>query len=322
MKTVRITVHHHRKRIWRTIFFCLFSLLLVSLCATKLIYDAAFRRYDAAPAAVPAELSALVQSRTAVDFPCRDETLRGYLYPGTRDTLVVLIPGLNAVSSDYLRQVDSLIRYGWGVFVFDPTGCGESGGASAVGYCQTVVDLDAALDCLEQNACFGYRNYALLGHSRGAYAACGVLREHRPAAVIAVAGANSAMEGVMSPAVGRIGVLAYANYPLLRLYQRSLFDAQTLDCDAAGELSRSRTPALIVQGTRDGTVPPEAFSIFSHRDRLPATSAVLLWGAAGQNGHTDLLFDPDGTANSRLMAQIHAFLLQNCGNETERETQK
>lgn len=301
-------VHYNTKRKLRTIFLIFFSWIFLSLCATKVIYDAVFARYDPEPSQNAAIYAALLSAREATDFPCAEQTLRGYLYGGTRDTLIVLCPGLNATADDFLPQIQSLTDYGWAVFAFDPTGCGQSGGSSAVGYPQAVRDLSAALDYLQAQNFFGYERYALFGHSRGAYAACGVLREYSPSALIAVSGANSAMEGVLAPSVEAVGALAYANYPFLWLYQATLFDADAVNLDASEELARANIPALVVHGSRDESVPAEEFSIFSHRDRFSAS--VLLLGDAG---HTDLLFDRDGAARGDLMAQIHAFLLQYCG---------
>lgn len=304
-------VHYNTKRKLRTIFLLVFSWIFLSLCATKLIYDAVFARYDPAPEPYDACYDALISSREPSDFSCDGQTLRGYLYCGARDTLVVLCPGLNATADDFLPQIQSLTDYGWAVFAFDPMGCGESGGKSAVGYPQAVRDLAAALDYLQAQNFFGYERYALFGHSRGAYAACGVLRDYAPSAVIAVSGANSAMEGVLAPSVDAVGALAYTNYPFLWLYQAALFGADEVSLDASEELARANVPALVVQGANDEAVPADEFSIFSHHSRYRAS--VLLLGGAAQSGHTDLLFDADGAANRRLMAQIHAFLLQACG---------
>ena len=70
-------------------------------------------------------------------------------------------------------------------------------------------------------------------------------------------------------------------------------------------------PVLIVHGTNDATVPLDEFSIISHKEDITARdTAYFLCDEPLQDGHTDLLFDIDGTANDELMETIEAFLAQ------------
>ena len=285
---------------------------IVSMIATKLVYDGIFVRYDPAPASPPAALSAVVAARETVSFLSDENRLNGYLYraagENALDALIVLAPGYHACADEYLQQIDALLRYGWSVFAFDPTGSCHSEGGSSVGFPQELCDLKAALAFLEENERFGFSQLVLLGHSRGGYAACCAAGETDVAAVVTVSGINSAMEGVMSASVEAIGPVAYGNYPFLWAYQTLLFGGEIANADAAQVLSETAVPVLIVHGQQDTTVPTDKYSILSHRDEIDSGAVeVYICEDAGQDGHTNLLFDADGTANDALMEKIHTF---------------
>lgn len=286
---------------------------------TKVAYDVAFARYD--PPAGESRLSARQEQRRCLKFSAGANLLCGYLYEGGREALVVVVPGYSAGADDYLQQIDSLLAYGWGVFAFDPTGSCASGGDSAVGFAQTLCDLNAALGWLEAQDCFGYEKLLLLGHSRGGYAACCALElPHKVAGVVSISGVNSAMEGVLSPLVARLGPLAWAGYPLIWLYQSSLFDADTLHASAARALGRSEVPVLLIHGNGDCVIPMDAFSVVAHRNEIQNDRVeYLICTENGQNGHSNLMFEADGTANARLMAAINAFFARAVGSTQERE---
>ncbi len=298
--------------------FTILVCFLLSMTFTKVAYDVAFSRYD------PPEqrgLQAELAQRQTLQFRSGENLLQGYLYEGGRDGLVVLVPGFSAGADDYLQQIRSLLDYGWGVFAFDPTGSCASGGDSAVGFAQTLCDLDAALAWLEENRRFGYEKLLLLGHSRGGYAVCCALAlAHDVTAVVSISGVNSAMEGVLSPVVERLGPIAWAGYPLLWLYQSTLFDRQTLQATAAHALAESSVPALLIHGDADAVIPLNAFSVVSHREEITAPQVeYLICSRPGQNGHSSLMFEADGSANSRLMAEINAFFTRAAGSKNERE---
>ncbi len=303
-----------KKRILKGIIISIVSAIFIAAILTKCIYDRSFLRYDTL-APVPAALEQTVQALKTVQFQSGKNTLTGYLYEGTREGLVILIPGYRAGGDDYLWQIQSLLDYGWGVFTFDPTGHCRSEGRTAVGFSQTILDLESALQYLQEQRQFGYRDLMLLGHSRGGYAACGMLDEPFGIdAVVTVSGANTCMDAVMQPAADRIGGLAYMNYPMLYLYQAALFGGEAVDTDAAREIAQSDIPVLVVQGAADPQMRAEKYSIYAQREQIPQGKAeYYLCAEPGRDGHTDLLYDADGTANDALMERIHRFFEANKG---------
>lgn len=303
------------KRILITIIAAIIAFSAISMVITKIVYDNIFTRYDCGYTSVPDELVNTVENRITYQYSSGENQLCGFLYESTsqntNDALVVLAPGFNACADDYLWQIKSLNDYGWAVFAFDTTGCCHSEGESSVGFAQELIDIDATLSYIEQNGAFGYNDIMLLGHSRGGYAACCVLGyEHDITAVVSVSGINSAMEGVIGSSVDKVGAVAYCNYPFLWLYQSMLFGTGVMSISADEALNLADIPALIVHGSDDELVPSEQYSIISHRDSIVSQNVeYYICDESGQNGHTNLLFDDDGTANDELMKKINDFYI-------------
>ena len=303
MKTVKM---RRVKRIWIIIITTLFIYCAVSITATKLIYDGIFSRYDKAAHNIAPELEQLAGNAQVHNFPSGENNLKGYLYRSGKDCgLVVLAPGFHACAQDYLWQIKSLTDYGWSVFAFDPTGTCSSEGDRAVGFPQELLDLEAALKYVETCDRFGYNDIMLLGHSRGGYAACCALSyDYDISAVVSISGIDSAMDGVMGAAEEKIGKIAYGNYGFLWLYQAYLFGRDTLNLSAAEAISSRDVPVLVIHGSEDQQVPVDRYSILSHKGEI--TSGQVEY-AVYTAGHTDILFDEEGGANSVLMKQIHEF---------------
>lgn len=295
------------------------AVLALSFAVTKIVYDRTFVRYDCGVTAYPAPLEDMVAARQPLSYPSGEHLLSGYLYPcrGEQDknALVILVPGHNACGDSYLWQVYELLQYGWSVLTFDPTGCCRSEGDSAVGFSQELLDVKATLEYVEKQNRFCYNDLILLGHSRGGYAACCALADRSDvSAVVSVGGVNSAMEGVMSGSVAYVGPLAYGNYGLLWLYQTMLFGRETVNCRADRILAQTDTPVLLIHGAEDEEVPLDRFSIVSHRDSIGGERVeYLIRSHPDRAGHTNLLFDADGTANDEVMEKINEFLTKHVG---------
>lgn len=275
--------------------------MLTLFLLTVLIYHRCFRRYDAGP---KQELGLPTKRLTFLSGPNR---LQGYLC-GTGDTLAVLAPGLGNGAFSYAPQIQWLAKAGLRVFSFDYTGCYGSTGRSCRGFPQAADDLRAALRFLEENGRFGSRRLVLLGHSMGGYAVCCALPGSRVDAAVCIGGVNSPMEATLSPVLHHIGVLAYAHYPALYLYQAARFGLRALRRTAAQAAAESGTPLLLVGGVHDWIAPLHRSSILAHLHALPQAQA-LLWAEPEHDGHADLLFGATRSeANPALMAQITRFL--------------
>lgn len=291
----------------RNIVIILLFFVVVSVSATKLIYDSTFKRYDPAPDSVSLSQNA----GQAHPFQSGANLLQGYLYPAEgAQTLTVIVPGYRAVIEDYTFLIDHLLQSGRSVFIFDTTGSGESEGSSCVGFPQVIPDLYAALDYICENDSFGHSQLILLGHSRGGYAACSALKQYPEiSAVISVSAPNSAMEAVTQSAYRYVGPLAYCNYPFLWLYQCSLFGDDLLNTDAAQCLSGSAVPALVIHGQSDKYVPLERGSIHAHEEEIDSEIVDFYTvNAPGQDGHNTILLDESGMPNAQVLSRIDAFI--------------
>ncbi len=305
------------KRVFKIIIIIFLIYGIVSFALTKVIYDGTFKRYDCAVSR-PQALSDFVSSRETLSFPSGENQLSGYLYraqSNDKNSLIILLHGHNSCSDGYLWQIKELNDLGWSVMAFDSTGCCDSEGDSSVGFPQKIKDLNSALNYVEKNSRFGYNNIVLLGHSLGGYAACCALSfDYDIDAVVSISGINSAMEAAIGSAEGYVGPLAWGNYGFLWLYQALLFGAEKTNLRASDSISSSNVPVLIVNGENDKTAPLEKTSIISHKEEIEGSNTQYLIRSTPDNsGHTDLLFDSDGTANNELIEEINTFLINSIG---------
>lgn len=297
-------------KVLRNIVITVLVVVISTFAVTKIVYDAVFKRYDC----VENHYSVSDISGKEIKFSSGENRLHGCLYGNTGEILVVFIPGFHACIDDYLPQIKSFTDSGFGVFAFDPTGSGKSGGDTAVGFSQIIYDLDAALETVRKNDNFGFKHTVLFGHSRGGYAACCAVKDdYDISAVVSVGGINSAMEGVIAPVAETVGFLAYSNYPMLWAYQAMLFGTETIGRDAAEIISSTGVPTLIVHGNNDQQVPRDEYSVISHRGEITSENVeYIICDTPGMDGHIDLLFDGD-TANEQLMNSIKDFYLRSVG---------
>ncbi len=281
----------------------LLILLLTSFFSTKLVYDGIFLRnsenYDIAD---------IGYNRTDLSFESNKNSLRGYLYDGNKKGLVIIAPGFSAQADDYLTQTEFFLEHGYGVFLFDVTGSGNSEGDSEIGFAQEANDLSKALDYINSKDNFGYERLFLFGHSRGGYAVCTQLKRNDISGVVAVSGLNSSMEAVMRGASDTVGDIAYGNYPMLWIYQSMLFGADSINTSACDMIDSASTPTLIVQGEKDEQSPIDEYSIYSHKDEISSPYVeYYICTKPGMDGHTDLLYEENGSANRELMNKIVNF---------------
>ena len=291
---------------WKILLAVILVLLLMQVPVTGWICNWIFARYDV-KAETPGPLTSFAEKRESVRFPCGEHTLQGYRYlSGKSRGLIVLAPGFHAGADDFLWLIYELCGCGWDVFTFDPTGCCDSEGDSNVGFSQTLPDLHAALTYVEKT--YTYDGAFLLGHSRGGFAVCSVLgEEHDIRGAVSVNGLNSAVEAMRIPAEQEMGAFAYESVPFLWVHETMRFGWSVGSRQAAGEIARSEVPVLVIQSSADTISPPENGSIYAHRGELPEGTEILLWDEPGHDGHTDIFYDDDGTANDDLVRTLDRF---------------
>ncbi len=273
-------------------FIILFS--LVSMVATKIIYDGQFPRYERHDETVSANLRygdlEANYPRQLVDFESGNNLLKGYIYGSDNSLgLIVVAHGLGGGADSYLPQITYFVDHGWRVFAYDATGSFDSEGKTTKGFPQALLDLDAALIYIESQDSFEELPVVLFGHSWGGYAAANALHlNHEIAGVVSISGANSAMSMIMEQGESMMGGFIYVQYPYLWLYQRILF-GESASYDAAQAINKKDVPVLIIHGTEDEMVDYNGSAIIARVDEMTNPKVeTIVQSNPGRNGHNSL----------------------------------
>lgn len=301
-------------------------ILISNTIATKIIYDNIFKRYDkpiyesliteewkaAKELTVEEEIQGnkgkIAITKISASFKSEDGTP---ILGATEKGLIVIAPGLHAGMDNYLVLAAHLAKQGYDVITFDPTGTRKSGGKSCIGYTQEAYDLDAVLDYAEELK--DYEKVYVIGHSRGATAACELLdqsnaelSDHEISGIVSVSGFNSAMDAVIGLSSSYIGPVANINYPTLYAYQMTLFDNRALKLEVDKVLNTTDTPVLILQGAKDDTAKADKYSIYHKMDSI--TTGEKTPYLDEEHGHTDILYDENGVWNENTLRMIDNWM--------------
>lgn len=261
-----------------------------SVAATHIIYSLLFVRVEPQTAG-PLPLYEEVKEaypRREVRFLSGENLLTGWVYGEDNDeALVVVSHGLGSTAESYLSQTLWFVDRGYRVFTYDATGTGASEGEDTVGLSQSVLDLDAALACIEGDGALNRLPVLLFGHSWGGYAAAEILAyDHDVTASVSLAGYDTPLELMCQTAKSYCGPVAYLGVPFVLLHQWMLF-GPAANASAADAVNGCDTPILIVHGTQDASVLPGGAGLIAERDSItnPNAEFLLLEGET----HTSLL---------------------------------
>ena len=276
--------------------------LLVSIIATKIVYDKQFPRYDRPD---PFTTALLRYSdiegdygRRLVCFDSGDHKLQGYIY-GVDNTrgLMVVAHGLGGGADSYLPQIKHFVDQGFRVFAYDCTGSYDSEGKTTKGFPQSVVDLQAALTYIATQPDLSTLPMLLFGHSWGGYAVANVLNyPHDIKGVISASGVNTAIDIIIEQGRTFMGGFIYTQYPFLWLYQRLLY-GKVASFDAVTALNTTGVPALIIHGMADELVAYDGSALIARKDEIvnPRVSFITV-DEPGRDGHNNI-FKSDAAIN-------------------------
>lgn len=298
------------KKILRGIAITIIVYITVSIIATKFIYDSIFERYTAEnQQSILVETKMMFENEQDFSFKCGENNLKGMLYTDNscENGLIIFTPGLNSEVIEYEGVIYLFIQKGFDVFAFNPTGHGDSGGDSSVGFSQIIPDLNAAIEFVNKN--FDYNDIFLLGHSRGGYASCCVMNSYENiTAVATVNSTDTAMDAIMAYSTEYIGGIAYGNYIFLDAYQNILFGKELSNCSSVKELNHSQTPVLVIQAESDEKIPLNKYSVYSKRDKITAKNVeFVLYNKEGNDGHTTILYGENRKPNVDIVNVISNF---------------
>lgn len=245
-------------------------------------------------------------------FLCGENTLRGYLIAGPNPKARMLIAhGMNACSDGFEPVVQYFVRRGYAVMIFDGTASGRSEGKRTVGLQQARLDVRAARQHFDGMPEWAHLPLVLLGHSAGAYGTALEAGNGGAAAAVCVSGFDSPLNTMRFWGRSYTAGLADVQYPFLWIRQVAALGAQA-DAPAARALIRGGTPALVVHGSADDTIPLN-ISIYRQAEESGADNVeCLLVDDPAHSGHSNILFD-EGEANEALLDQIEAFIAPHIG---------
>lgn len=253
--------------------------------------------------------------RTEIEFMSEQNKLRGYIYGSKNaDKLVVLSHGMGGGAESYLAETMYFVDHGYRVFAFDNTGSYNSEGDGIGGLSQSVIDLDSALQYIEQDEELAELPVFLYGHSWGGYAVTAILNyDHIIDGVVSVAGYNTPMEMITDWCKDEMGFFTYIEYPYLWLYQKYLFGG-TSNLSAVKGINNTDTPVMVIHGRMDQVVPFDSAAIIAHQDQVTNPNAVFkICSEEGQNGHSNLFGSKE---SAQYVAELDAQY-----KELEREYQ-
>lgn len=205
----------------------------------------------------------------AVKFPSGDLMLKGYLY-GTENTekLIVFAHGIGSGHEAYVNQLCWFTDRGWCVFAYDAAGSGDSPGDSTVGLVQSALDLNSALNYIEQEPRLKTMPKVLLGHSWGGFAVGGVLNfDHDIRAAVSLSGYAYPLEMLDQGAVNVLGKTGARLFrPFAVLYNRLKF-GRYAGLNAVDGINKANIPFLAMHGESDEFVL-YSLGIISQRNRI------------------------------------------------------
>ncbi len=268
--------------------------ILISLIATKIVYDKQFPRYNRPDESTTAQLRysdiEADYARVLVNFQSGANTLQGYVY-GMENTrgLMVVAHGLGGGADSYLPHIKHFVDQGLRVFAYDCTGSYDSEGKTTKGFPQSVLDLQAELTYIATQPDLSALPLLLFGHSWGGYAVANVLNyPHDIKGIISASGVNTAIDIIIEQGRSFMGGFIYTQYPFLWLYQRLLY-GKVASFDAVTALNTTGVPALILHGVADKLVAYEGSALIARKDDIinPHVSYVTLTNP-GRDGHNNL----------------------------------
>ncbi len=263
--------------------------------------------------------------RETVTFPSGKETLTGYIYgkDNLSKGLVVISHGLGSDSEGYIAETKYFVDSGFMVFAYDNTGSGASTGESCIGLVQSVIDLDSALDYVEQNPVFGGLPICLYGHSWGGFATTAILNyDHDIIAVASLAGYNDSLEEMTYVGKSLLGSFVYVEKSFIWLTLRATFGDQ-MNLTATNGINRAKhTAVMIIQGDLDDFVGFDGPCIYANRDKVTRDDVefVLLEG----RDHNNLMMDrsPERLAYMEALNEEYDHILEQYQDEVPDEVKK
>ena len=263
-----------------------------SVAAAVVGYDAMFKRYERPdyslyPGLYTIDRMGQALPRQELSFISRGVRLAGYLYSAIAPRgLIIVAHGFHAGADDYLPLIEYMHSVGFTVFSYDVCGTYSSSGDSTVGMCQSLVDIDSAIDFVKGDESLSSLPMYLIGHSWGGYAATAILSKQKGVrAAVGIAPMNNGYTMILEKGEQYAGKLAAEiPQPVISAYQKILFGEYTTYSGARG-INDSGIPVLCIQGVSDKVITYNGQSVSAKRGEITNPNFELLTVKGVLGGH-------------------------------------
>lgn len=278
-----------KKKITKIILGTLTGISGTMIASALIAYDTIFKRYERpdynlTPGMYNIDRFNGTLCRQEITFPSKNVDLKGYFYPAKKPKgLVVIAHGLHAGGDDYLPMVKYLVDNDYNVFNYNVQGTYESDGDDCVGMCQSLIDLESALNYLQNTPPYCYMPICLIGHSWGGYAVSSVLSLNKSIKACAcIAPMNSGADMMVEKGEQYVGKFASFPSPIFKLYHKHLFNGYT-EYNGVKGINSCDIPVIIAQGVTDKIITYDGQSITAHKKEL-RTDNVFYYDGFGPHG--------------------------------------
>ncbi len=193
-----------------------------------------------------------------------------YSYNGYDDgNLIVFDHGFGGGHRSYMKEIEKLCSFGYRVFTYDHTGCMESDGEDTGGLCQSLSDLNDAINALNSDDNVKTDDITVIGHSWGGFSTLNIPALHDNIKKIVVLSGFVSVRR-MTEQNFRGFLHLYAN-DIIRLEVRS--NPEFICYDAIDTLFNSNVKALLIYSDNDQLVSKKyhydpLFKALNHKENI------------------------------------------------------
>lgn len=246
---------------------------------------------------------------TNYEFPSdKNQILAGAMYSAGSDQkgIIILAHGFGGGGyNSYLDCINYFAQNGYYVFAYDATGNDESDGEGVGGFPQGQIDLDYAIDFVENSGNFPDLPIGLFGHSWGAYSVSSVLSYHPEIkAVIACCGANKASDYFEAVGKKEAGNFIYTMMPFVKLHEWMRFGKYATNTAIDG-FESTDAKILLAHSQDDQMVPINyGYDLFYEKFNDNPRFTFLHFE---DRGHDNFFVDPSKAYKDELNLEIEKW---------------
>lgn len=275
------------------IIICIVTVLVLAFSGVAIAHMVVFSRadydkYDSEYFLVYDDIDKDKYPREQIIVQSGENDISAFLYAvDDAKGLIVVAPGHRDANDIKLYEIRYFVDAGYSVACLDYTGCYTSGGNSMRGYNQSVYDMDALLDYIEEDERFENMPIYLFGHSMGAYAVCAELQfGHDIAKVVAASGFDTPEEQWQYSIKRYTGIF----YPIIKP-SNSLFIAlkygDDKDLSAVDGINCVSIPVLVISAEEDSFYGGKSPIYERQSEIINPNCSFVLMDEENHNGHYD-----------------------------------